>query len=63
MRIVGRTLLVEELQSQPHSIIRIDEVEKQGTSKITSTEGSNIAQFPVPMYSPPDKSGPGRSGK
>jgi hypothetical protein len=46
-----------------HSIIRIDEVEKQGTSKITSTEGSNITQFPVPMYSPPDKSGPGRSGK
>ena len=41
-----------------HSILRIDEVKKQGVSKITALEGgANVAQFPVPMYSapPPDK--------
>ncbi len=36
-----------------HSIIRIDEVEKQGTSKITKAEG-NVAQFPMPIYTPTD---------
>jgi hypothetical protein len=35
-----------------HSIIRIDEVEKQGLSKISKLEGSNVAQFPVPIYTP-----------
>ena len=40
-----------------HSIIRIDEVEKQGTSKISKLEGGNVAQFPVPVYTP------GESGK
>lgn len=35
-----------------HSILRIDEVEKQGVAKVTAVEGSNIAQFPVPMYTP-----------
>ncbi len=35
-----------------HSIIRIDEVEKQGMSKISKLEGGNVAQFPVPIYSP-----------
>lgn len=35
-----------------HSIIRIDEVEKQGMSKISKLEGGNVAQFPVPMYTP-----------
>ena len=39
-----------------HSVIRIDEVEKQGTSKISKVEGSNIAQFPMPIYTPGDKS-------
>ena len=42
-----------------HSILRIDEVKKQGVSKITALEGggANVAQFPVPLYSapPPDK--------
>jgi hypothetical protein len=45
-----------------HSILRIDEVEKQGVSKVTNVEGgNNVAQFPMPMYSPPGsggKSGP-----
>ena len=35
-----------------HSIQRIDEVDKQGTSKITKAEGGNVAQFPVPIYTP-----------
>lgn len=35
-----------------HSIIRIDEVDKQGASKITKAEGGNVAQFPVPIYTP-----------
>ena len=36
-----------------HSIIRIDEVEKQGTSKISKAEG-NVTQFPMPIYTPTD---------
>ena len=35
-----------------HSIVRIDEVEKQGTSKISKMEGGNVMQFPVPVYTP-----------
>ncbi|MFQ5548244.1 MAG: DUF1820 family protein [Woeseia sp.] len=35
-----------------HAIIRIDEVEKQGASKISKLEGGNVAQFPVPIYTP-----------
>lgn len=42
-----------------HSVIRIDEVEKQGTSKISDAGGSNVAQFPVQMYSPPGQGGRG----
>src|SRR3954469_13687984 len=34
-----------------HSVLRIDEVKKQGVSKISSLEGGNVAQFPVPMFS------------
>ena len=44
-----------------HSVIRIDEVDKQGTSKVTAAEGGNIAQFPMPVYPPQgggDKGGP-----
>jgi len=33
-----------------HSIVRIDEVRKQGVSKISVLEGGNVTQFPVPMY-------------
>ncbi len=35
-----------------HAILRIDEVAKQGTSKITDASGDNVTQFPVPMYTP-----------
>ena len=37
-----------------HSIIRIDEVDKHGTSKISKLEG-NVTQFPMPIYTPGDK--------
>ncbi len=37
-----------------HSVIRIDEVDKQGPSKISKLEGSNVAQFPMPIYTPGD---------
>lgn len=36
-----------------HSVLRIDEVRKQGVSKITALEGGNVAQFPMPVFSPP----------
>jgi hypothetical protein len=35
-----------------HSILRIDEVKKQGQAKISAFEGSNVAQFPLSMYTP-----------
>ncbi len=36
-----------------HSILRIDEVKKQGVSKISALEGgNNVAQFPVGMFQP-----------
>ena len=42
-----------------HSVLRIDQVKKQGVSKITALEGgaANVSQFPVPLFSapPPDK--------
>jgi len=41
-----------------HSVLRIDEVKKQGVSKITAFEGGNVAQFPGPIYTPP----PGSEG-
>ncbi len=33
-----------------HSVLRIDEVRKQGVSKITALEGGNVTQFPVPAF-------------
>lgn len=43
-----------------HSILRIDEVEKQGVSKVTVAEAGNITPFPVPIYTPGSS---GDSGK
>ena len=43
-----------------HSILRIDEVEKQGVSKITPVEAGNVTTFPGPIYTP---GGSGDSGK
>jgi hypothetical protein len=41
-----------------HSVIRIDEVRKSGVSKVSSADGSNVAQFPFPVYPPPGSPGP-----
>jgi hypothetical protein len=38
-----------------HSILRIDEVRKQGVSKVSALEGSNVTQFPTPIYTPTDR--------
>ena len=36
-----------------HSVIRIDEVEKPGPSRITeAAKGGNVAVFPVPYFKP-----------
>jgi hypothetical protein len=43
---------VERTYLPMHTIIRIDEVKKQGASKIRKLEGGNVAQFPVPVYTP-----------
>ncbi len=40
-----------------HAVIRVDEVRKQGVSKISALEGGNVAQFPLAMY--PAGSDPG----
>jgi hypothetical protein len=37
-----------------HSVIRIDEVRKSGVSKVVPAEGSNVTQFPYPVYTPGD---------
>nr|VFJ68367.1 MAG: hypothetical protein BECKFW1821C_GA0114237_101433 [Candidatus Kentron sp. FW] len=38
-----------------HAIIRVDEVEREGTNKIVpiGEKGSNVTPFPSPMYTPP----------
>ena len=36
-----------------HSILRIDEVDKQGTSKVSKMDG-NVTPFPMPIYTPGD---------
>ena len=42
-----------------HSVLRVDEVERQGTSKISAIEG-NVAQFPLPVYAPGSDSSRGK---
>jgi len=56
-RIKGEFEGVKRTYLPMHSVLRIDEVQKQGMSKITVLEGgTNVAQFPLPVYSaPPDK--------
>ena len=36
-----------------HAIVRIDEVEKEGTAKISDSKGEKVTPFPLPM--PKDK--------
>ena len=39
-----------------HSVVRIDEVAREGTAKIVTIEGGgNVSQFPVPLYTPGKK--------
>lgn len=42
-----------------HAVIRIDEVEKEGTNKVVGTTegGGNVTPFPMPMYTPGGDSG------
>jgi hypothetical protein len=43
-----------------HSVVRIDEVEKEGVSRITKQEDSaedNVKSFPGPIYAPGPSSG------
>ena len=37
-----------------HSVLRIDEVRKQGVSKVSAIDSSNVTQFPAPIYTPGD---------
>jgi hypothetical protein len=36
-----------------HSIVRIDEVEKEGTPKISDSKGASVTAFPTPVPSKP----------
>ena len=47
---------VEKTYIPMHAVLRIDQVEKQGVSKISKVEGDNVTQFPMPVYTP---GGPG----
>lgn len=40
-----------------HAVVRVDEVEKQGISKISPAEGGNVTQFPMPVYTPGGQGG------
>lgn len=40
-----------------HAVLRIDEVDKRGVSKITKADGGNVTQFPMPMYAPRGEGG------
>lgn len=35
-----------------HAVIRIDQVKKQGVSKISDATGDNVAHLPLPIYTP-----------
>ncbi len=35
-----------------HAVLRIDEVQKSGKSKITDADGGNVSAFPHPVYTP-----------
>ncbi len=40
---------VKRTQIPMHSVIRVDEVEKQGVAKITEASGSVVTPFPMPV--------------
>lgn len=35
-----------------HSVVRIDEVDKEGSAKIKDVKGANVAPFPMPAFNP-----------
>lgn len=37
-----------------HSVVRVDEVEKQGPSRISEAPKGNVSAFPVPYFRPGD---------
>lgn len=39
-----------------HSVLRIDEVDEQGVSKVSKAEGGNVTQMPNTVIVPDDKS-------
>jgi hypothetical protein len=39
-----------------HSVLRIDEVDKQGVSKVSKAEGDNVTQLPNTVFVPDDNS-------
>ena len=39
-----------------HSVLRIDEVDEQGVSKVSKAEGNNVTQMPNTVFVPDDKS-------
>lgn len=43
---------VTKFQIPVHSVIRIDEVEREGTNKILPLSGDNVMPFPSPFFSP-----------
>ena len=53
-RIKGEFEGVKRTYLPMHSVLRIDEVRKSGVSKISAVEGSNVTQFPFPVYTPSD---------
>ncbi len=38
-----------------HSIVRIDEVAKEGIVKISEAKGGSISPFPIPAFTPKDR--------
>ena len=39
-----------------HSVLRIDEVDKEGVSKVSNAEGNNVTQLPNTVFVPDGKS-------
>ena len=56
-RIKGEFAGVKRTYLPLHTIMRIDEVEKQGISKISAVEDGNVTQVPMPMYTPGGQGG------
>ncbi len=48
---------VQRIYVPMHAVVRIDEVEKQGTAKIipVASKGDNVTPLPLPLYTPTDR--------